>query len=64
MKWRQAIYQILPHIKFKTMVIRMLKELRVGIDEISKNLNREIISIKKGHRNHEKEPVIKEEYNI
>lgn len=45
----------LPDTEFKAQVIRMLKEL-------SENLNKEIASIKKGHRSHNKESV-KNKYN-
>ena len=36
------------------MVIRMLKKLRKRIEELSENSNKEIVSIKKGYRNHKK----------
>lgn len=38
-----------PDTKFKTMVIRLIKELRGRMDELSKNLKHI-----KGHRNHKK----------
>ena len=53
----------LPETKFKIMVIRMLNELMGRMDEHNENINREIVSIKKGHRNHKKEPDRNEEYN-
>ena len=37
----------LPDTEFKTLVIRMLNELRGRIDELSKNLNKEIEAIKR-----------------
>ena len=48
--------------EFKTLVIKMLNELRGRIDELSENFNKEI----KKHKNRDgkqKEPVINE-YNI
>ena len=36
----------LPDTKYKTMVIRILKELRGRIDELSENFNKKIVSIK------------------
>ena len=39
------------------MITRMLKNLG-RIDDPSGNLEKEIVSIKKGHRNYRKEPVI------
>ena len=42
--------------RFKTLVIRMLKELRRRVEELSENLNKEIENIKK-------EPVRNEEYS-
>ena len=53
----------LPDTKLKTMVIRMLKERRRRIDKHSENLNKEIVNIKKGHRNHKNEPLRNEKYN-
>ena len=38
----------LPDAEFKTLVIRMLIEIRGGIDHLSENFNKEIVSIKKG----------------
>ena len=37
----------LPDTEFKTMLIRMLKELRGRMDELSDNVNTEIVSLKK-----------------
>ena len=37
----------LPVAEFKTLVIRMLKELRGGTDGLSENYNKDIRSIKK-----------------
>ena len=47
--------RILPDTEFKTLVLRMLKEL-------SENFNKETAGIKT-HRNHKKEPVRSEDYN-
>ena len=44
--------------EFKTLVIRMLNELRGRADELKENFN----SIK-GHGNHKKDPIINEEYS-
>lgn len=43
--------------KFKTLIIKMLNELNGRINDLSENIDKEIkiVSIKKGHRNHEKE---------
>ena len=37
----------LPETEFKTMIIKLLNELRGRLDEHNENLNREIVSIKK-----------------
>ena len=47
----------LPETELRIRVIRMLNELMGRIDEHNENFNREIASIKKGHRNHKKNPV-------
>ena len=52
----------LPDTEFKTLVTRMLKELRGRIDKLSENFNKEIVRMK-GHRHHKKEPIRNEEYN-
>ena len=44
--------------EFKTLVIRMLNELKGKVVELSDNFN----SIKKGHGNHNNEPVRNERY--
>ena len=36
----------IPDAEFKIIVIRMLKDLRGGMDDLSENLNKEIVSIK------------------
>ena len=36
-----------PDSEIKTMVIRMLRDLRGRMDDLSENLNKEIVSIKK-----------------
>ena len=36
----------LPDIEFKTLAIRMLKELRRRVDELSENFNKEIENVK------------------
>ena len=43
----------LPDTEFKTLVIRMLNELRGKIDELGEKLHKD--------RNHKKEPIINEE---
>lgn len=48
-------------IAFKTMFIRILKELRGRMEELSENLR--YSKHKKEHRNHKKEPDKNEEYN-
>lgn len=52
MKWNQTIYQI---TEYKTMVTRMLTELRERIDELNENFSKETVSIKKGERIHKKQ---------
>ena len=37
----------IPDAEFKTIVIRMLKDLRRRIDDLSRNVNKKIVSIKK-----------------
>ena len=37
----------IPDAEFKIILIRMLKDLRGKMDDLSKNLNRDIVSIKK-----------------
>ena len=37
----------LPDTEFKTMVIKMLKDLRGGMDDPSDNLNKEMVKMKK-----------------
>ena len=51
----------LSDLEFRAIVIRMLKELRGRMNEISNNLNRDN-KHEKGHRDHKKEPVRNEEY--
>ena len=36
-----------PDTEFKTLVIRMLKELRRRMDDLSENFNKEILSLKR-----------------
>ena len=38
---------MIPDAEFKTVVIRTLKDLRGRLGDISENLNKEIVSIKK-----------------
>ena len=38
----------IPHAEFKTMVIRMLRDLRGRMFDLSENVNKETVSIKKG----------------
>ena len=45
-------------VEFKTLVIRMLTELRERVDELRENSKH-----KKGHENHKKYPVRNEGYN-
>ena len=54
----------IPDAEFKTMVIRMLKELRKRMDDLIENLNQERISIKKVHNSYKKAQVRNEEYNM
>ena len=49
----------IPDAEFKTLVIRMIKELRGRIDELSEDFNKEI---KNGDGKHNREPVRNEEY--
>ena len=42
----------------------MFKDLRGRMDDFSENLNKNTVGIKKDIRNHKKEPVRNEEYNI
>ena len=53
--------------EFKTLVIRMLRELKGRVHELSENFNKEREK-KKIHKNrdgkHNREPVRNEEYNI
>ena len=44
--------------EFKTLVIRMLSELRGRVDELKRELQQQ----KKGHGNHKNEPVRNEGY--
>ena len=37
----------IPNVQFKRMVIRMLRDLRGRMDDLSNNLNQEVVSIKK-----------------
>ena len=37
----------IPDAEFKTMVIKMLKDLRGGMDDPSENLNKEMVKMKK-----------------
>ena len=48
----------LPDAEFKTLVIRMLNELKGRVDELRENFN----SITKAHGNHKKELVRNEGY--
>ena len=50
------------YVQFKTLVLRMINELRGRGDELSENFNKEI-EIKNGYENHKREPV-RNEYNI
>ena len=50
----------LPDAEFKTLVIRMLNELKGRADELCENFNKEIK--KNGDRKYKKEPVRKEGY--
>ena len=57
----------LPDTEFKRKVVRKLKELRLGIDRLSENLNKGTVSMKKGHGDHKKSEmknVISEMENI
>ena len=49
--------------EFKTLVIRMLNELKGRVDELSENFNREVENIKMEMEN-KREPVRNKEYNI
>ena len=49
--------------EFKTLVIRMLNELKGRVDELSVNFNREVENIKMEMEN-KREPVRNKEYNI
>ena len=51
----------LTDVEFKTLVIKMLNELRGSVDELSENFNREIKN-KNGSGNYRREPVRNEEY--
>lgn len=51
----------LPDSEFKTLVIG-INELKGRTDNVSDNFNKVIVSIKKGNRKHNKEPVRNEEY--
>ena len=53
----------IPDVEFKTLVIRILKELRRRVDKLSGNFNKEIKDIKMEKEN-SREPVRNEEYNI
>ena len=53
----------LPDAEFKTLVIRVLNELRGRVDDLSKNFNKELGNIKKEDRKHNKEPVRNKECN-
>ena len=57
-RWRQAIYQMQSS---KTVVTRMLSELRRRIDELSASFNKELVNIKMEIENIKKEPVRNEE---
>ena len=37
----------MPDTEFKSMVVRMFKDLRERMDDLSENLNKEMVSIKK-----------------
>ena len=50
--------------EFKTLVIKMLNELKGSVDELSENFNKEIKKHKNGNGNYKREPVRIEEYNI
>ena len=50
----------LPDAEFKTLVIRMLNELKGRADELCENFNKEIK--KNGDRKYKKEPVRNDEY--
>ena len=54
----------IPDTEFKTVVIRLLKDLRGRMDDLRENLNKDILSIRKDIRTIKKEPVINEFYNI
>ena len=49
---------------FKTMVIRILRDLRRKRNDLSENLNKEIVSIKKDIETIKKNQLRYEEYNI
>ena len=46
LKWTLCC-AVTAQVEFKTMVIRMLKDLRGRTDDLSENLNKEIVSIKR-----------------
>ena len=50
--------------EFKTLVIRMLKELERGVGELSENFDKEIKKHKNGDEKHNRVPVTYEEHNI
>ena len=53
----------IPDADFKTLVMRMLKELRGRIDELRENFNKELKN-KNRDGKHNRKPVRNEEYNI
>ena len=53
----------IPDTEFKVIVVKMLKELRGRMNELSENLNKYIVNIKKPQKV-SKEPVRNEEHNI
>ena len=53
----------LPDAEFKTLVIKMLNELRGRVDELSENFNKEIEN-KNGDGKDNRKPVRNEDYDI
>ena len=49
----------LPDAEFKTLVIRMLNDLRERVYELSENFNKEIENIKNGDRKHKNQSEMK-----
>ena len=52
----------LPDTEFKTLIIRMLSELRRRVEELSENINKEIINAKMELENIKK-ILVRNEYN-